>query len=147
MTLGYLADRFTYFASSGAAFLLALFFVDMFSRAKVRRTLRIFAISAGLLTVLYFMVLTRSLLPVWRNCLNLTGYIVRHYAHDPAAYLNRGLVHWERGEYNKAKQDFACALEVDPEYADASRRIGEIFHELQQPDSAYHYYQRAIRSA
>ena len=40
---------------------------------------------------------------------------------NPAAYINRGNVHYERGEYTKAVIDYDKAIELDPSHEIARR--------------------------
>ena len=39
-------------------------------------------------------------------------------------HYNRGVDHFEKGEYDRAIEDFTKALELNPEYVDAYRKRG-----------------------
>jgi len=71
----------------------------------------------------------------------------RAIALDPEggeAFLNRGNVYSNKGEYDRAIQHYTRAIALDPDYAEAFYNRGIALHEMGEYDRAIEDYTRAI---
>ena len=64
--------------------------------------------------------------------------------HLADAYLNRGLAYVEKGEFDRAIEDFDKAIGLNPEYADAYFNRGTAHSTLNQHEKAIENYNKAI---
>ena len=60
------------------------------------------------------------------------------------AYTNRGLAHYELGEYRDALADYSEALELDPDYGDAHYGRAAAYCSMGRPAQAARWYAVAI---
>lgn len=59
-------------------------------------------------------------------------------------HVTLGLIHREKGEYDKAIEEFERALEIDPHSSDACRELALAFEELGKLEEAEKIYAKAI---
>jgi len=64
---------------------------------------------------------------------------------DATAYFNRGLVYFEKQDYDKAIADFNNAIQLDPNYARAYYNRGVVYDYKQDYDKAIADFTQAIR--
>jgi tetratricopeptide (TPR) repeat protein len=55
-----------------------------------------------------------------------------------------GFVHEQEGQYEQATADYLRAIELEPTYGDAWRRLGKVYQNSNQPARALDAYQKAI---
>ena len=60
------------------------------------------------------------------------------------AYNNRGLAWYEKGEYDKALENYNKAIELNPNYAKAYNNCGLVWDEKEEYDKAIENYNKAI---
>ena len=63
---------------------------------------------------------------------------------DAEFYLNRGVVSYHKGQYDKAISDFTKALEINPRYTEAYNLRGGVYSRKGQNDEAISDYSKAI---
>jgi tetratricopeptide (TPR) repeat protein len=74
----------------------------------------------------------------------LNAHIENHPNHADA-YLYRGLIWQERGELERAKDDFDAVIRFDPKNADALAHRAIVWQELGKPSEAEADFSKAIR--
>jgi tetratricopeptide (TPR) repeat protein len=57
-----------------------------------------------------------------------------------------GYVNEQQGQYEKAAADYLRAIELEPTYGDAWRRLGKVYENSNQPALALNAYQKAIQA-
>ncbi len=71
----------------------------------------------------------------------LTACILQGCAGNPAVrkqqYFASGQQYFQKGDYRAAAIQFSHAIRIDPDYAEAHRRLAATYLKLQQPDHAY----------
>lgn len=60
-----------------------------------------------------------------------------------AAYINRGLIHMDEREYDKAADDFSAAISLQPDYPDAYPVRGDAYMKMGRSDLASEDYRQA----
>ena len=69
---------------------------------------------------------------------------IRLEPRDPQGYNNRGTVHAEMGNHQKAIDDFSRALELDPGFASAHRNRGNAYLQMGDAVKAREDFHTAI---
>jgi len=67
------------------------------------------------------------------------------YPEDPLLYYNRGIAHFEIGNFKQAIADFDRAIEIDPKYADAYNKRGNVYCRLSKCKQAMKDCNKAIK--
>jgi Tfp pilus assembly protein PilF len=138
----FLNDRFTYIAYIGLFFVIAMGLQQLSKKAPLYRLP-----AAGLAVVMLVVlsVLTVKYIPVWKNSGTLWTYVIEKYPHKiPVAYVNRGNYLYINNQSDKALDDFATAIELNPEYSLAYQNRAFIYIERNDTEKALHDYNRYI---
>jgi|SRR5579863_707846 len=61
------------------------------------------------------------------------------------AHVNLGMLFYEQGEFEEAKERFQLAVTLAPDNALANFNLGSVLDELHEPGSACHYLREAVR--
>ena len=56
---------------------------------------------------------------------------------NPAAYINRGVAYYSKGQYDQAISDYNKALEINPRYAEAYNNRGDAYLGKGQYDKSW----------
>ena len=123
------ADRYTYLPLLGPFFLAGLGAQVLFNRLN-RKVLK--DIATGIITaaLVVLTVLTVKQAAVWKDSLTLWSHEIRLYpGRAPRAHLNRGLAYQDRGDLQKAIEDYTFAIRLDPDNAEAYNNRG-VVHRL-----------------
>jgi tetratricopeptide (TPR) repeat protein len=113
-------ERFTYLASIG----IFISFVYMLQQlpAVTKYTERI---AGSMIVVFTFLTFVRA--GVWKNSEKLWTDVVEKNPSAAMGWNNRGMVYYERGDYDKALADFDESIKVQPKHPDAYNNRSVIF--------------------
>lgn len=136
-----MADRFTYLSSIGISIMLAwgvpLLFPDENMRKKI-----LFPAAIGFLAILS--VLTWHQCGYWKNSIALCRHALQVTKNNYMVHNFLGLNYQERGQNQRAIQDFNKAIYYKPNYADAYSNRGNAYSGLGQYQRAMDDFNRAI---
>lgn len=143
-----IAERYTYVASFGIFYLVAVF-LDRAAGLRdlttvSRRDRRFWSVACGAVIII-LSVLTWSRTQVWHDSITLWSNVISHYTRIPLAYNNRGLAHHARGNHRPALSDFDEAIRLDPEYVLAYNNRGLARHALGDVAGAIEDYGKALQ--
>ena len=114
-----LADRYTYLPSLGPFVLAGVgagsLAASLVSRRKPNVAAGVGAAAVALAAAFCLAVLTVRQIGVWKDGFALWSYVLaREPSRIPSAYVNRGTLYLEQGEYERAIADFDQALALQP---------------------------------
>jgi len=138
------ADRYTYIPSIGICFLVAAGFYYLYEKKNIGLKFYKPVLLAILIAVLgIFSILTWQRCKVWKNDMTLWKDALSKYP-SPVAFNNRGLVYYEKKQYEKAIRDFNSALAMDTEYSTAYYNRANVYDAEADYQKALADYSRAI---
>lgn len=128
-----IAERYTYVASVGLFLMMgfALNSIDFVKQAKFR--LLIPAVFV-LLSIFYYA--SFRYLSVWKNDITLLNHQVEKNPDYEVAYLNRSVLHINRGDYMSAINDLDMAVNLNPNFYQAYYNRGLAFSKINVFDKA-----------
>jgi tetratricopeptide (TPR) repeat protein len=115
------ADRYTYIASAGICFLAAAAGSWIFKAEKVYGKTILIVGAASLVAVYGYIAYNHC--GIWKNSLTLWNDVIDKFPNS-TAYLNRGTIFNEKGNYPMAIQDFSQAIALKPTNAMAYNNKG-----------------------
>jgi tetratricopeptide (TPR) repeat protein len=129
------ADRYTYIPSVGICFLAAAVTSWLFETNKMYGKIILVTIAVSLVTV--YSIIAYNRCGIWKNSLTLWNDVIARFPNS-TAYLNRGTIFNESGNYPMAIQDFSQAIALKPDNAMAYNNKGAALLALtkMQNDSA-----------
>lgn len=138
------ADRYSYLAAVGIAFILAEGVIYLY-REKIRhREAARSALLAGLALLLFsWSLMAVKRCGVWNNSITLWSDALRHYP-SAIAYNNRGTAYAETGQAGKAIADFTQSIRCDPAFAKAYNNRGIAFVTMGNADRALADFSKTV---
>jgi tetratricopeptide (TPR) repeat protein len=113
-------ERFTYLASIG--FFISLVFLIGELPAISKYSIRVPAIMIVIFSILAFI-----RIGVWKDSERLWTDVIEKNPSAAMGWNNRGMVYYERGDYDKALSDFNESIKVQPRHPDAYNNRSVIF--------------------
>jgi tetratricopeptide (TPR) repeat protein len=138
------AERYTYIPMLGVYY----FFVECFGYVIGGKLLDNKA-AKGLLwagvgmSLIIFACMTRQRCGVWNNSLSLWNDVIEKFP-CAIAYIHRGLAYSAAKDNERAMQDYARAITLNPNYAPAYNDLGAAYKDKGDYDRAIENYTRAI---
>jgi len=145
------AERYLYLPSAGAALLLACGMGRVFEAACAQsrpwrgRALAASAVVPALLAALVYGLGAAERSSVWKDDYTLWRDTVEKSPESKYARYNLALVYGDRGELDRAIENYRAALRLDPEYEDAHFNLAWSSEELGDLPGAVVHYREAIR--
>jgi len=140
------SDRNMYIPSIGLFYIFAEGLYFCFMNNKIHKLIKSTTIITALLISIIFSVITYNRCTVWKNSLNLWTDVIEKYPDiSSVAYHNRGIVYTDNKEYEKALNDFNCAINIDNKYAKAYHSRGLLYADMKQYEKAIDDYNEAIK--
>ena len=143
-----MADRYTYLPSLGPFLIAGLAFAWLYEKGSEMKKwgLAISIIGVGVVGVFVLIsYLTIMQIRVWRDEFTLWNYVIKQ---EPGktfvAYNNRGIAYSNRGEYDRAVQDYNTAIAMKPDYFTAYNNRGVAFSRIGSYERAIEDFGRAI---
>ena len=118
-----MADRYTYLPSIGLFLMAAYGLPEIFKGISIRRIV-LSSVASGLIIVLLF--LTRAQVLFWRNSTTLFEHTLKATVNNSVIHNNLGGVLLTQGKSTEAREHFAEALRIQPDYADAHYNLGAL---------------------
>jgi Flp pilus assembly protein TadD len=139
------AERYTYIPMIGVYYIFAELIGHLmggkFLDGKATKGL----LSAGIVVFLImFTCMTRQRCRVWNNSLSLWSDVIDKYP-CAIAYTHRGLAYSAASDNERAMQDYAKAILLDPNYAPAYNDLGVAYKDKGDYERAIENYTQAIR--
>lgn len=63
---------------------------------------------------------------------------------SPEKHFKQGVALMERGELDKAIEEFTIAIKLNPDYAEAMMMLGDIYYEKKDKENAILWYKQAL---
>ncbi len=123
-----MADRYFYIPSVGLLLCFAFGLLEIRNQ-RIRYTL-------ALLFILIFSSLSFSRCMVWKDSMTLWNDVISKYNYSSVAYLKRGVVYSDLGQWEKSIADYSDAIGINPKYIDACSHRGVAYANLGQYDKA-----------
>ncbi len=131
------ADRYLYISFFGVSIAIAKIFSDIKNN--------ILSKTIGIFTIIIYAVLTFNQLKIWQNEFTLWDNNINKYPDKSAhSYTGRGYKFLDKGEYQKALNDFNKAIELNPKYSRVYYNRGIVFYDTEYYQKAIDDYTRAI---
>lgn len=134
------AERYLYLPSFGFVFLIAL--IAAYAE-KRREAFTFFIIISGLVLCLYTLA-TVQRNRVWRNEYDLWVDTVKKSPDGATPHNNLGIVYNDRGETDRAIEQFQMALRLKPNYAAARNNLGLAYGKKGMVDRAIEQFRIAL---
>ncbi len=143
------ADRFTYLPGIGPFLLMGLAAAWIWSRTDSWRRwgppAERMMVAAGILISVSLSYLTVKQTGHWENGVELWSYVIENNPFRCAlAYSNRGGALQEKGQLDRALEDYNSAIAMDPAYADAYISRGGAFRKKKQFYRALDDFDKAV---
>ena len=132
------ADRYTYLPQIGWCILLTWLAADLLKR---RGALGGFAFAA----ILALAFVAREQAAVWRNSETLWTHSIAHTAAHPRAHVNLGEAFYEQGKLQAAAEQYAVALQLEPNESTAHSALGVALLELGRAEESIAHLEEALR--
>lgn len=142
-----MADRYTYLPSLGPFIIAGLLVSWGGGKVMGKRgsAIKVASAAVALLVVVVMAYLTFKQIRVWKNNITLWSHLIAvEPERVPTAYGNRGDSFADRGELNKAIEDYNKAIALAPFYPDIYFERGLVFAKMHQFDKAISDYNQAI---
>lgn len=136
------ADRYTYLAYIGLAFILACG-VELLKK-NARRLYYKTAIGIVVLISLTLGWMTHERVQVWQNGETLWSDVINKFPQVAGAWGGRGVYYRQQKTYELAVRDFNQAIALDPNEAMFYSNRGNIFFDLQQNEQALKDYNSCL---
>lgn len=137
------ADRYAYLASLGIFWLLSLAILFIWERFK---NLKIFLISALLLTLVCLFIQTSAQARVWKNSISLWSEILVRNPKSTNTYINLGNAKAKNNDPLGAMEAYKSALKIDKQNYFIYNNIGVLLAEnLNKFPESIEYYNQAIK--
>lgn len=135
-----IADRYLYIASLAFSLILVTYLMRLENTLGIKN----FAlITVLIISTLYSIkIVTRN--NDWRTRRTLWEATVRDYPTSARAYNNLGDVYAKDGEYERAEEAFAKAMEIKPDYYEALHNMGHVYMRMGQYDKAIATFENVL---
>jgi tetratricopeptide (TPR) repeat protein len=139
----FMADRFTYIPYLGLFFIFGKTYCDIES-GKIKTGLKsaLPYLAAGFLALCA--VLTFRQNTTWQSSVALWENVTAQHPNDALSWTNKGLAHFDAGEYEASARACEQALKVDPTYFDAAFNLGVAHNKMKRYADAATALSRAI---
>ena len=107
------AERYTYVPYIGLAFILAIYFENIYAKLKNKQIL---LISVSTVAIVLFSVLSFNRTKVWANGITLFDDVIEKNPKAFYAYHSRGVAYFYAGNYTASLNDYNKAIELNNNY-------------------------------
>jgi hypothetical protein len=139
------ADRYAYLPGLAPTLLAAIGFGLFYERCK-RKGLRTVTLSAGIVVLLVFSVITVKQESIWRNTISFWTRQVLVYP-STRSYASRAEAYRREEMYERAVQDYTSAIEIGSDNIDPSEiynNRGNAYNAMNEVDAAFRDYSMAL---
>jgi protein O-mannosyl-transferase len=142
-----MADRYTYLPSIGLFLLMGVGTAWVLATVtkKWGLTSKLVTATAAVLLIVPLSLLTFKQIHIWKNSFTLWTYAIEtEPGKASVAYKNRGVYYYERGEFDRAIEDYTKAIDLDPSYIHAYNNRGLAFCRIGRLDRAFADFNKAL---
>jgi tetratricopeptide (TPR) repeat protein len=144
-----MADRYTYLPSLGPFFLIGLIAAWSWAKAdslkKRGPNAKLLMVAMAISLLIFLSCLTLKHIATWKNSIDLWSYVIEEQPRGvPFAYTNRGVAFHNKGQFDRALEDYTTAISLKPNEYLAYTNRGITFKEMGQLDRAIEDYNSAI---
>jgi Tfp pilus assembly protein PilF len=144
-----MADRFTYLPSLGPFLLIGIMSAVMWEKTgrslKGGHSIKTTGIAVAVLVCVILAFLTRRQIQIWKDGVELWSAVI---AQEPVrayiAYNNRGVCYEERGQFDKAAEDYKTTIALHPSDDQAYFNLGVLYQKANLVKEAIDYYDRSL---
>ncbi|MEO0128149.1 MAG: tetratricopeptide repeat protein [candidate division WOR-3 bacterium] len=139
------ADRYVYIPSIGLFFIFGLL-IDWLYNRKLASAMTLKNILIIPLIVIFLLLgfISFNRCKVWKDSITLWSDVLKKYPQNGIAYNNRGNAYKFIGEYEKAYNDLARALQLNPLSAESYYNLGVLYFNVKNYNLAMEHYNKAI---
>ncbi len=120
-----ISERYSYVSSIGFFFVIAYFFQQFILKFPLKKTMLFIALAGY---SLFLCVATYQRCHVWKDSITLWTNVLDQFPHVGVALNNRGNIYGkEKGDLDRAMQDFNNSIQFDPNYENAYVNRGIVF--------------------
>lgn len=137
-----ISERYSYLPSVGFFFLIAWYFIEVIRKKSSFRT----PLIAGLAAYsLFLCVQTFQRNEVWKDSMTLWTDVLDQFPHVGTALNNRGNIYGkERGDLDRAMEDFNMSIRYDPMYENSYANRGIVYCMRGKPELGIQDFTKAI---
>ncbi len=140
-----MADRYSYIPYIGLLFIIAYYFNKLWdSKAKPAKFMRYLAALALLAFAIWFFVLSRKQIKVWKNSETLWTQVINNYPRADVAYKNRGNYYGNLKLIDKAMKDYQVLIDRGSKDKQIWGNIGNIYRMRNEYDKAFEAYNKQV---
>jgi tetratricopeptide (TPR) repeat protein len=132
-----IADRYTYIPYIGL-FLILGWMIERLTKKSLQKAYSFIILIAAILSVVTF-----RQAGVWKNGATLWDQAIKSQP-SSKAYANRALLLRQEKNYSLAIEYYRKAIGMNKIDHEANGNLGNVFFDLQKPDSAFYYYRQAL---
>ncbi|MFQ5952947.1 MAG: tetratricopeptide repeat protein, partial [Candidatus Omnitrophota bacterium] len=141
----FLAEHWIYMASIGPFLLVGMGFAwvykNLFSRGKITRII-FFAVLAVFVGVYFRLTAIRN--TDWRDEITFFHSTLKYHPRNARLYLNLGNTYYEKGEIDKAIEQYWNAIKINKNYAVAYGNIGSAYLHKKDIEEAEEFLTKAV---
>jgi tetratricopeptide (TPR) repeat protein len=141
----FLAEHWIYMASIGPFLLLGMGAAEIYRRIDPGETAYRAAFLIGLAAVIGIYgraTMVRNM--DWKDEISFFHSTLKYHPKNARLYLNLGNTYYEKGQIEKAVEQYRKAIEINKDYAVAYGNIGSAYLHMKKPDEAEEYLEKAI---
>jgi tetratricopeptide (TPR) repeat protein len=140
-----MADRYMYLPSLAPFLLVGLVSGRLWSVQNAGLTVKRLYAAIAIALVVFVSFLTLKQIAIWKSTLDLWNYELKEESRrSPIAYNSRGLAFADKGQIDKAIEDYTVAISLQPNDPDAYVNRGIALSKKGQIDQAIENYKVAI---
>lgn len=135
------AERYVYLGSLGIFYIIGYLLMKLIKNKKTE------ALGYMLFIVIIISLLARTIVRnfEWKNEDSLWIATGKTSPSDPKTHNNLGDVYSRRGDLQKSAEEFAFAIRLNPNYADAYHNLGNIYFRMGKSTEAIAVFNRAVK--
>ncbi len=134
------AERYAYLSALGIIVIIAYIFYKLSEYKKFK--MAVYMLLWLVIAALSIRTITRN--TDWKNEETLWFATVKTSPSGSTIHNNLGNVYFQKGNYDKAIEEFGMAIKINPAYGDAYHNLGNTYYHIQRMPEAAENYRKAL---